>query len=182
MILPVNQIDDVLNGHPSPGLDGLQGNSQFLAAFRSHADCSSILVRQRSPQPWAPLGLDQNAQIFNQVHFRELLFRPRFFHPFFSRRWVRLSFYMENLATSLDRRQANDIINSFVPLGVRPPATFGVALPCGRAAHLPGCTLSRSRDLSCRSALPFRVPRHRFLGFQRPLAASCPRGRYDYRA
>ena len=52
---------------------------------------------------------------------------------------------------------------SWNPLGVRPPATFGVALPCGRAAHLPGCTLSRPRDLSCRSALPFRVPRHRFL-------------------
>ena len=68
----------------------------------------------------------------------------------------------EKTATTLDSRQANDKMTVSVPLVVRPPVTSGVALPCGRAAHQPGCTRSRSRDLLCRSAPNLRVPRHRF--------------------
>lgn len=56
----------------------------------------------------------------------------------------------ENLATTVDPRQANDKMMVSVPFAVRPPATSGMALPCGRAVHQPGCTLSRSRDLLCR--------------------------------
>jgi hypothetical protein len=93
---------------------------------------------------------------------------------------VRFCFDVKNPATTLDRRQANDKINVSVPLGVWPPATITVALPCGRAARSPGCIFSRSRDLSCRSALPFRAPRHRFLGPLRHQAAFIPRGQNDH--
>ncbi len=147
MILHIDQMNDVGHGHPPTGLHSLQSNSQLFAALRSHADYSAVLFCQGSPQPWALFRVGQNAQIFNQVNLRKLRFRSRLFQPRFGRHLVGCSIYAKNPATSVDRRQANDKINVSVPLGVWPPATNGVALSCGRAARLIGCTFSRSRDL-----------------------------------
>ena len=69
---------------------------------------------------------------------------------------------LENSARRLDGLQAISIIKVSVPSRVRPPATVAVESPSGETRRRPGCKTSRPRDLSCRSALPFRAPRHRF--------------------
>ncbi len=177
MMCPIDQIDRIRNRHPAARFDAFQGGLQFVAIFWGNADYASVALSQPFPHSWANLTFGETCQIIDEVHFRQFLLCSQFLLPLGCRWTVRTLSHARNTAIGLDPRQANHIIRVSVPVRVRPPATLGVAPLCGGAARLPGCTISRPRDILCRSAQFLRVPRHRFLVSFAVSGRPCTRGR-----
>lgn len=179
----IDQIDYVLDRHPAAGFHTLKGGSQFYAILGPYANCGPVALAQVTPQYGRPFTLRQNGRFFKEVHFGQFRLGPKLLLVVTCRWMVKSLFQPRNFATTLDGKQAISIIKISVPARVRPPAIAQVESPSGETRRLPGCTLSRPRDILCRSAPLFRVPRHRFFqNVPRPCAAISIEVEDDHRA
>lgn len=179
----VDRSDHILNRHPAAGFHALKCRPQFPAILGAHANRGPVASCQMTLQDGRPFTFCENSRFFKKLHFGEFCIRFEFLQIFLGRRLTNSLFQPRNFATTLDGRQAISIIRISVPARVRPPVMAQVESPLGETRRLPGCTLSRPRDISCRSAPHLRVPRHRFFqNVPRPCAATSNEVENDHRA